>query len=163
MCWLSEARDVCSPNRHTNGRTERPARSNGWVWSGLRFRGKGALVARCAAVLTPTARPKGRLSRLLRLEDHKYRWALYEFGLPMPQNFGGCAPSLITCGWRCTPAGQPCLIHSVTRYAGNIRAIVNVDTLIGCRLFTANDPDSAGIAQSAPELETVNLLAAQRH
>jgi hypothetical protein len=60
---------------------------------------------------------------------------------------------LITCSWRCTPAGQPCLIRSVTRRAGNFRAIVNVDTLIGCRLFTANDPHSAGIAQSAPELE----------
>jgi hypothetical protein len=37
------------------------------------------------------------------------------------------------------------------------------DTLIGYRLFTANDPDSTGIARSAPDLETLTLVAVQRH
>jgi hypothetical protein len=37
---------------------------------------------------------------------------------------------------------------------------VNADTSIGFRLFTANDPESAGFARSAPEIEIINFLAA---
>jgi hypothetical protein len=32
-----------------------------------------------------------------------------------------------------------------------------------CRLFTANDPDSTGIARSVPELETLTLVAVQQY
>jgi hypothetical protein len=52
--------------------------------------------------------------------------------------------------------------HGPCRTQDHHAVIVNAGTLIGCRLFTANDADSSGIARSAPDLETVSLLAAQR-
>jgi hypothetical protein len=38
-----------------------------------------------------------------------------------------------------------------------------VDMAVRCRFLTANEADSTGIAQSAPELQSVNYPAAQRY
>ena len=43
-----------------------------------------------------------------RLEDHKYGWELYEYGLTDAVERQRVAPSLTTYRQRCTPAGRQC-------------------------------------------------------
>jgi hypothetical protein len=45
---------------------------------------------------------------LLRLEDHKYRWELYEFGLTDAAERRRVRAVIDHRSWRCTPAAGQC-------------------------------------------------------